>query len=123
MFRPILKSLFVAEVVLPVLDNLSITDETHWTVTKLVGWLKTEKDLVIPYGTRVRYLHEHDYKLKVPRPIPEPPDREAREDQREDFVRVLFTRIEDESCDLFSETKRDSKVTRGLGESGQREEN
>ena len=91
----------VAEVILPVLDDPSTADETHWTVTKLVGWLKTEKDLVIAYSTLVRYLHEHDYKLKVPRPMPEPPDREAWEDQRESFAGELLALIEDESCDLF----------------------
>ena len=91
----------VAEVILPVLDDPSAADETHWTVTKLVGWLKTEKDLVIAYSTLVRYLHEHDYKLKVPRPMPEPPDREAWEDLRESFAGELLALIEDEDCDLF----------------------
>jgi transposase len=91
----------VSEVILPVLDDPSIADETHWTVTKLVGWLKTEKDLVVAYSTLVRYLHEHDYKLKVPRPMPEPPDREAWEDQRESFAGELLALIEDERCDLF----------------------
>jgi transposase len=91
----------VTEVILPVLDDPSSVEETHWTATKLVGWLKTEKDLVIAYSTLVRYLHEHDYKLKVPRPMPEPPDREAWEDQRESFAGELLELIHDESCDLF----------------------
>lgn len=91
----------VAEIILPVLDDPAAVDETHWTVTKLVGWLKTEKDLIIAYSTLVRYLHEHDYKLKVPRPMPEPPDREAWEDRRESFAGELLELIEDESCDLF----------------------
>ena len=91
----------VAEVILPVVDEPSLADQTHWTVTKLVGWLEEEKDLKIAYSTLVRYLHEHDYKLKTPRPVPEPPDIEKWEDQREAFAGELLEMIEDENCDLF----------------------
>ena len=91
----------VAEVILPVVDEPSLADQTHWTVTKLVGWLEEEKDLKIAYSTLVRYLHEHDYKLKTPRPVPEPPDLEVWEDQREAFAGELLEMIEDETCDLF----------------------
>ncbi len=91
----------VAEVILPVVDEPSLADQTHWTVTKLAGWLEENKDLKIAYSTLVRYLHEHDYKLKMPRPVPEPPDVEAWEDQREAFAGELLAMIEDENCDLF----------------------
>lgn len=91
----------VAEVILPVVDGPSSADQTHWTVTKLVGWLKDERGLPVAYSTLVRYLHEHDYKLKIPRPVPEPPDREAWEEERERFAHELLERIDDDRCDLF----------------------
>lgn len=91
----------VTEIILPVVDEPSLADQTHWTVTKLVGWLEAEKDLKIAYSTLVRYLHEHDYKLKTPRPVPEPSDANAWEEQREAFAGKLLEMIEDESCDLF----------------------
>ena len=91
----------VEEVILPLIEEPALTDQTHWTVTKLVGWLEKEKGLEIPYSTLVRYLHEHDYKLKIPRPVPEPPNVEVWEDQREAFAGELLEMIEDKSCDLF----------------------
>ncbi|MEZ5433449.1 MAG: helix-turn-helix domain-containing protein [Verrucomicrobiales bacterium] len=66
----------VAKGILPLIEAPALAGQSHWTATKLAGWLKNEKDLPIAYSTLVRYLHEHDYKLKVPRPMPEPPNRE-----------------------------------------------
>jgi len=88
-------------VIVPILEEPASVDETHWTITKLVGWLKEEKDLPIAYSTLVRYVHEQGYKLKMPRPVPEPPDREAWNEQRERFAETLVELIDDESCDLF----------------------
>ena len=91
----------VAEVILPLIEAPALAGQSHWTATKLVGWLKNEKDLPIAYSTLVRYLHEHDYQLKVPRPMPEPPNREDWEDQRARFADELLDLIDDDRCDVY----------------------
>ena len=91
----------VAEGILPLVEAPALAGQSHWTVTKLVGWLKNEKDLPIAYSTLVRYLHEHDYQLKVPRPMPEPPNREDWEDQRARFADELLDLIDDDRCDVY----------------------
>lgn len=91
----------VAAEILPLVDDPSAAGETHWTVTKLVGWLAAEKQLDLAYSTLVRYLHEHDYKRKVPRPMPEPKDREKWEDQRDHFAGELLGLLRDGNCDVF----------------------
>jgi transposase len=91
----------VAREILPLIDDPQLAGQTHWTVTKLVGWLAKEKQLDLAYSTLVRYLHEHDYKRKIPRPMPEPKDREKWEDQRDVFAGELLGLLEDENCDVF----------------------
>ena len=58
--------------ILPVVDDPHRAGEHHWTVTKLCGWLREEKDLDLSYRTLVRYLHEHDYARRIPRRFPLP---------------------------------------------------
>ncbi len=87
--------------ILPVLDDPSLADQTHWTVVKLCGWLREQKQIDISYRTLVRYLHEHKYVRKIPRPMPEPPDREAWEDQREAFAFELLELLDDSTCEVF----------------------
>lgn len=91
----------VARDILPVVDDPSLADHTHWTVTKLCGWLREEKQLELSYRTLVRYLHEHNYARRIPRRMPEPPDRDNWEKQREIFGGELITLLEDPSCDVF----------------------
>lgn len=91
----------VAEAILPVVDDPGQADQTHWTAIKLCGWLQQEKDLDISYRTLVRYLHENDYAQRIPRPMPEPPDRDIWENQREDFVSRLLDLLEDTSAVIF----------------------
>jgi transposase len=90
----------VARDILPVVDDPSLADHTHWTVTKLCGWLREEKQLELSYRTLVRYLHEHNYARRIPRRMPEPPDRDNWEKQREIFGGELITLLEDPSCDV-----------------------
>src|SRR5262245_61631272 len=60
----------VAATILPLVDDPSSAGQTHWTVTKLCGWLRAEKDLDLSYRTLVRYLHEQGYARRIPRPVP-----------------------------------------------------
>lgn len=91
----------VAEEILPLVDDPALADQTHWTVTKLCGWLRQEKQLDLSYRTLVRYLHEHNYARRIPRRVPEPPDRDEWEKQRETFAHELVTLLEDPSYDMF----------------------
>jgi len=54
----------------PVIEEPSLAGQTHWTAVKLHGWIKGQLQAQLGYRTTVRYLHEQDYKLKVPRPWP-----------------------------------------------------
>lgn len=45
---------------------------------KLHGWIKENLQTQLGYSTTVRYLHEHDYRLKVPRPWPLEHDEDKR---------------------------------------------
>lgn len=91
----------VANEILPIVDDPSLADHTHWTVTKLCGWLREEKQLDLSYRTLVRYLHEHNYARRIPRRMPEPPDRDDWEKQREIFGGELITLLQDPACDVF----------------------
>ncbi len=79
----------------------SLAGQTHWTARKLCGWLNENLDAGFSYRTVVRYLHEHGYKRKIPRPMPEPPDRDAWEDRRDAFVGELLRLLEDDGCEVF----------------------
>lgn len=91
----------VASEVLPLLDNPSLAGETHWTIVKLCGWLRDNREIDLSYRTLVRYLHEHEYVRKIPRPVPEPPNRDDWEDQREAFAFELLELLENPICEVF----------------------
>jgi len=91
----------VAREILPVIDDPSLADQTHWTVTKLCGWLREEKQLELSYRTLVRYLHEHNYVRRIPRRMPEPPDRDEWVKHRGTFGEELISMLEDPGCDVF----------------------
>ncbi|WP_395753183.1 IS630 family transposase [Prosthecobacter sp.] len=69
----------VAEKIVPIIEDPALAGQTHWTAVKLHGWIKEHLQTQLGYSTMVRYLHEQDYKLKVPRPWPLKQDEELRE--------------------------------------------
>lgn len=87
--------------ILPIVDDPSRAGETHWTARKLCGWLNENLGAELSYRTVVRYLHEHDYKRKIPRPMPIPSDPESWEDQREAFASELLELLEEDTCEVF----------------------
>lgn len=87
--------------ILPVVDDPSLAGQLHWTAVKLTGWLREQKGLEISHRTLVRYLHEHDYARRIPRPMPEPPDRAAWLCQREDCARRLEALFENPQAVVF----------------------
>lgn len=91
----------IATKILTVVDDPSLAGEFHWTARKLCGWLNENLDAGPSYRTVVRYLHEHDYKRKISRPMPETPDRDAWEDRSDAFVGELLALLEDDGCEVF----------------------
>lgn len=91
----------VATDILTLVDDPSLAGRTHWTLTALCGWLKDEKQLDLSYRTLVRYLHESQYARRIPRKIPEPPDRDAWEERREAFALELLELLEDSDVEVF----------------------
>ncbi len=57
----------------------------HWTARKFHGYLNEATGLEVGYSTVVRWLHENDFRLKVPQPWPDRQD----EEQRQGFVEKL----------------------------------
>lgn len=87
--------------ILTVVDDPSLANRNHWTLTALCGWLRKEKQLDLSYRTLVRYLHENRYARRIPRRIPEPPDRGVWEEQRETFAVELLDLLEDPAVDVY----------------------
>src|SRR5262245_57585766 len=72
----------VRDLLVPVLENPAQAGQVHWTGVKLHGYLKEKLAIELGYSTTLRWLHELDYHLRVPRPWPERQD----EQQRKAFV-------------------------------------
>ena len=68
----------VRDLLLPVLENPAEAGQVHWTGVKLHGYLKDQFQIELGYSTTVRWLHELDFHLRVPRPWPERQNEQAR---------------------------------------------
>jgi transposase len=71
--------------------------ETHWTARKFHGYLRDELNHEVGYSTVVRWLHENNFRLKVPRPWPHQQD----EEKREAFVEELKDWLNDPDTDIW----------------------
>lgn len=72
-------------------------DVTHWTGVKFHGYLRETLALEVGYRTVIRWLHEQNFRLKVPQPWPD------RQDQalREAFQAQLKIYLADADIDLW----------------------
>jgi transposase len=95
--RRILPKQQVSEQILPFIEDPSLAGQSHWTAVKLHGWIKDHLQTQLGYSTTVRYLHEHDYRLKVPRPWPLNQD----EDKRQAFCEKLQRWQADPQVDVW----------------------
>lgn len=68
----------LADLLIPVLEDPAQAKQFHWTGVKLHGWLKESLGVELGYSTTLRYLHELDYHLRVPRRWPERQNAEER---------------------------------------------
>lgn len=71
--------------------------QTHWTGKKFHGHLREELKIEVGYSTVIRWLHDKDFRLKVPQPWPDRQD----EEQRRAFVERVGEWLADESIDLW----------------------
>jgi len=87
----------VRDLLLPVLENPAQAGQVHWTGVKLHGYLKEQLCLDLGYRTAVRWLHELNYHLRVPRPWPE----RQNEPERQAFRQRLRTLAADPTVQLW----------------------
>lgn len=80
-----------------VLNDPAKADQTHWTAVKFHGWIKENADLEIGYSTVVRWMHDQNFRLKVPQPWPDRQDQE----KRSEFCRQLVEYLADEETDIW----------------------
>lgn len=62
---------------------------THWTAKKFHGHLREQLQIECGYSTVVRWLHEQNFRLKVPQPWPDRQDEAAREAWLVDLRKLL----------------------------------
>lgn len=71
--------------------------EVHWTAKKFHGHLRENLQIEVGYSTVVRWLHEQNFRLKVPQPWPDRQD----ETLRNVFIERVKTWLQDEAIDLW----------------------
>ena len=87
----------VRAVLAPVLLEPAQAQQTHWTAVKVQGYLKEKLAIDLGYRTAVRWLHELDFHLRVPRLWPERQD----EEKRRLFLEQLGSWTADEAVELW----------------------
>lgn len=87
----------VRDLLVPVLENPASAGQVHWTGVKLHGFLQEKLCLELGYRTTIRWLHELNFHLRVPRPWPE----RQNEEQREQFRHQLQLLCQDPEVELW----------------------
>jgi transposase len=87
----------VEDLLVPVLENPAQAGQVHWTGVKVHGYLKDQLQIDLGYRTVIRWLHELDYHLRVPRPWPE----RQNEQERQQFKEFLGQLLEDPQVQLW----------------------
>jgi transposase len=87
----------VRDLLVPVLANPAQAGQVHWTGVKLHGYLQEQLQIELGYRTTIRWLHELDYHLRVPRPWPE----RQNELERKAFKAKLEPLLEDQQVQLW----------------------
>lgn len=75
----------VRDLLVPVLENPAQAGQVHWTGVKIHGYLKEKLSLELGYSTAVRWLHELNFHLRVPRPWPERQNQADRQKYQEEL--------------------------------------
>ena len=85
------------DLLLPVLADPAQAGQVHWTGVKVHGFLREQLATEFAYRTTIRWLHDLDFHLRVPRPWPERQNQE----QRAQFKRQLETLAADPNVELW----------------------
>jgi transposase len=86
-----------SEEILELLERPEQADVVHWTGKKFHGFLRQELGIEIGYSTLMAWLHDKNFRLKVPQPWPDRQD----EAEREAFVERLQGWVSDEQVELW----------------------
>src|SRR5262245_36374114 len=87
----------VRDLLVPVLENPQQAGQRHWTGVKVHGFLQEQLTTEFGYRTTLRWLHELDFHLRVPRPWPE----RQNQAQREQFKKQLERLAADPNVELW----------------------
>lgn len=87
----------VRDLLLPVLENPAQAGQVHWTGVKVHGYLKEQLSVDLGYRTTIRWLHELNFHLRVPRPWPE----RQNEQERKVFLEQLQRLATDPNVQLW----------------------
>lgn len=87
----------VRDLLVPVLENPASAGQVHWTGVKLHGYLKEKLCVELGYRTAIRWLHELNFHLRLPRPWPE----RQNEEERNRFGEELRVLSQDPSVELW----------------------
>ena len=79
------------------IEQPELADQLHWTAVKFHGYLRQELQHEIGYRTVVRWLHDNNFRLKVPQPWPDRQD----EAQRQLFLERLKAYLLDDAVDIW----------------------
>jgi transposase len=82
---------------LELIEQPELVDQTHWTAKKFHGYLTENLQHEVGYSTVVRWLHENNFKLKVPQSWPERQNEAARQA----FLEQLQSYLADPNIDLW----------------------
>lgn len=87
----------VRDLLSPVLADPAQAGQVHWTGVKVDGYLKEQLSIELGYRTAIRWLHELDFHLRVPRPWPE----RQNEQERQAFLQQLQSLSADPQVELW----------------------
>ena len=79
----------VRDLLVPVLKDPAQAGQVHWTGVKLHGYLQEQLQIELGYRTTIRWLHELDYHLRVPRPWPKRQNEQARKEFKDYLGKLL----------------------------------
>ena len=85
------------DLLVPVLEDPSKAGEVHWTGVKIHGFLKKQLSLELGYRTAIRWMHEMDFDLRVPRAWP----HKQNEEYRQEFKEKLQQWAQDPQIELW----------------------
>jgi transposase len=91
----------VEKQIIPLLNKPSCVGQVHWTAIKLHGYLTNQMGALVSYSTLLRYLHERGYCQRIPRSMPEPPDKKIWQQQREAFAIQMKNWLQDPNVELW----------------------